>query len=221
MENKTLAHFCFEEIQSRIIQGRLLPGSKLKVAALAQELQMGPTPVREALSRLADTGLVHAMDNRGFRVSPISEQDICDLYETFCKIEVLALREAVEKGDQEWESQVIATLYQLGLIELNPQSASYLIWTPYNSAFHEALVRGCKSPSLLHVRQELFRRFDRYCHLSFLINQDLLSFNHEEHRQIAEAALQRDASKAAQYLSSHILGGLDPVIAQLKSQKLL
>ena len=220
-QNNTLVQQSFKTIQELIIRGELKPGQKLKVEELKELLHMGQSPIREALSKLAAGGLVEAESNRGFYVARISEQDIRDIYTTFTHIENMALALALEKGGVEWETGIIAALYQLGLIEKSKEPASIDIWTQKNYAFHVALISGCNSPTLLKIRHDLYLKFDRYCRIAFNLHKNTLSLNHEEHEKMAQAALQRNTKEAQALMTYHINGALDDVIELLKMNNIL
>src|SRR5437868_3130590 len=76
---RTLASILTESIRSDIITGALQPGLRLKLRELAERYQAGVNPLREALSRLALSGFVEAEDQRGFRVTGMSEAELRDL----------------------------------------------------------------------------------------------------------------------------------------------
>ena len=75
---KNLVSLCFDAVKEGILSGKYLPDAKLNICALAEELKIGPTPVREALSRLSTTGLVKYVENCGFKAAPISELELRD-----------------------------------------------------------------------------------------------------------------------------------------------
>lgn len=214
------ANQCYDEIQEHIINGTFEPGKKLKVEELKQQLDSGASPIREALSRLVTSGLVTAHDNKGFYVAEMSENDIRDLYHTFLHIELLALSEAIKNGDDAWKTAIVGTLYNLGLIENNPEPTSYRIWSERNYAFHVALISGCNSPTLLDIRASIYRRFDRYCRVSFNLSNTVLQVNHEEHKNLADAVLNRDLATTTQLITHHILGALEDVITTLKKNNI-
>lgn len=217
----TLAQQCYEQIQNEIIEGILKPGEKLKVGPLKERFSIGQSPVREALSRLAAFGLVDAEENKGFRVSAISEADIRDTYSTFTRIENMALALAIEKGDDVWEASIVATLHTLGLIENTNAFNSYTLWAERNYNFHVALISGCNSPMLLEIRRNIYMKFDRYCRMAYQITKDKLSVNHKEHKKLAEAVLQRDIKKAQALMTYHINGALEDVIKKFHENKLI
>lgn len=211
-----LVNQCYDEIQEHIINGTFEPGKKLKVEELKQQLKSGASPIREALSRLVSSGLVEARDNKGFYVTQISQADVRDLYHTFLQIDLLALALAIKYGDDAWQTGIVAALYNLSLVENSSKPIPYAVWAERNNAFHTALISGCNSPILLDIRAQLYRRFDRYCRIAFNLSHTKLERNHEEHKQIADAVLDRDIKKTTTLMTHHILGMLENVITTLK-----
>jgi GntR family transcriptional regulator, carbon starvation induced regulator len=217
----TLASQCYEHIQELIIDGTLPPGQKLKVEELKNQFSTGQSPIREALSRLAASGLVEAHNNKGFRVAQVSEADIRDLFQTMFQIDELALIQAMKHGDDAWEAGIVAALHQLALIETKKEPIAYNVWSARNYAFHVALIAGCGSPTLLQIRADLYRRFDRYCRISFNASQANLEPNHEEHKKLAEAVLKRDVKTVSALIHYHTLGALEDTIVTLKKSNIL
>lgn len=222
----TLVGDCFEQLQDKIVQGIFKPGKKLKIEELKDLLKVGGSPIREALSRLVATGLVEPRDNKGFYVAHISEADIRDVYWTMFQIDMLALQRAMELGDDAWEAGIVAALHQLGLLEKSKPPVEYADWVERNYAFHMALIAGCKSPLLLQIRAEVYNRFDRYCRISFsLASADAtfrsLELNHQEHHDIAQAVIARDAKRVYDLVHYHTFGSLEDVIKQLKEKEWL
>ncbi len=219
--DSSLAQQCYEQIQSEIINGVLRPGEKLKVMPLTERFSIGQSPVREALSRLAAFGLVDMEDNKGFRVATISEADIRDTYSTFTRIEIMAVTLAMANGDHAWESNIVARLHELALLENKKEIGSYAVWAERNYNFHVALIAGCGSPVLLEIRRNLYMKFDRYCRMAYQLNTHALEANHEEHKKIADAVLARDVQKAEALLTYHINGATEDVIKKFKENNLI
>lgn len=217
----TFSGQCYEHIQEMIINGTLAPGQKLKVEELKSQFGVGQSPIREALSRLVTSGLVEMHDNKGFRVARVSEADVRDTYRTFLQIELLALMQAIEFGDDAWEAGIVAALHQLALIENKKGPVAYADWLKRNYAFHVSLITGCNSPLLLELRAMVYRRFERYCYIAFTILPSELELNHKEHKQLAQSVLQRDAQKAQELMEHHILGALEDVVKMLKKNQVI
>jgi GntR family transcriptional regulator, carbon starvation induced regulator len=218
--DSTFAQQCYDQLQYEIIEGILKPGEKLKVDPIKTRFSIGQSPVREALSRLVACGLVDTEDNKGFRVAAISEENIRDIYKTFTHIENMALALAIEKGDDTWEANIIAALYKLGLIENKDAFESYALWVERNYNFHVALIAGCESPTLLEIRRSVYIKFDRYCRMAYHLTKEELTINHEDHKKLATAVLERDVKKSQALMTYHINGALEEVIKKFKKNTL-
>jgi len=219
--DSTLSQQCYEQLQNEIIEGILIPGQKLKVAPIKERFNIGQSPVREALSRLVSFGLVEIEDNKGFRVSTISESDIRDTYTIFTQIENIALSLAIKHGDAIWEANIVAELHKLSLLENKKGFDSYAQWAECNYNFHKALIAGCNSPTLLEIRRNLYMKFDRYCRMSYQISKHELSVNNHEHKKIAQAVLNRDKKTAQDLMAYHINGAIEDVIKNFKKNSFI
>lgn len=219
--DSTLSQQCYEQLQSEIIEGTLKPGQKLKVAPIKERFNIGQSPVREALSRLVSFGLVEIEDNKGFRVSTISESDIRDTYNTFTQIENMALSLAIERGDADWEASIVAELHKLSLLENKKGFDSYAQWAECNYNFHMALIAGCNSPTLLEIRRNLYMKFDRYCRMAYHISKHELPVNNHEHKKIAQAVLKRDKKTVEDLMTYHINGVIEDVVKNFKKNSFI
>lgn len=220
MEIPATATDCFEQIHERIMSLQYKPGSRLSIGALAQELGIDPTYVREGLSRLIETGLVETVDNVGFRVCPFSEEQMSDLFQTYCQVESLALKQAIAFGDGAWEERVRAALSQLAHVETNSQLSkdNYWLWSQRHWAFHYTLVSTCRSSHLIRIRNQLFRRFEHYIHLAFGDKGEALPFHSGAHDALAEAAIKREKQKAARLLVAHAMTCSANLLKRIKNQ---
>lgn len=86
------------QIRSEIISGESHPGYLYSVPALAAELDVSTTPVREALLELANAGLVEPIRNRGFRVSQLTVSELEDIFDMRELLELHAARLMMESG---------------------------------------------------------------------------------------------------------------------------
>src|SRR6201994_4830140 len=103
----------YEVIRSELLNGGLRPGQKLKMVELTERFGVSQSVIREALTRLTEQGLLVATPQRGFRVRDLSIEDIAELTETRIQVESLALRLAVQRGDLQWETGILAAHHRL------------------------------------------------------------------------------------------------------------
>src|SRR6201987_1628175 len=98
----------YDLLRSDLLNGVLHPGQKLRMFELTERFGLSQSVIREALTRLTEQVLLAATPQRGFRVRALSIEDIAELTETRIQVESLALRLAVQRGDLQWETGVLA-----------------------------------------------------------------------------------------------------------------
>ncbi len=178
----------------------------MKIGELCQALSVSLSAVREALSRLTSEGLVVAEPQRGFRVAPISADELRDLTDVRAQIEGLCLERVIAVGDVAWESQLVAAFHRLSRTpEREPEDPQRMneAWSAAHAAYHEALVGACDSPWLLRLRALLYAQSERYRRLSVPLAKIARDLN-REHQEIMEATLARDAGRARALMTQHI-----------------
>ena len=207
-KEKTRVLEVYSSIRREILNGRLRPGEKLGPAVLSQQYGVSLSVVREALTRLAEQGLVVSQPQQGFQVTPISREDLLDLTSVRLDIETLALRRSVERGDVVWRSGLVAAHYQLEHTpQYEPDVEPPVInedWQSAHKAFHEQLLSACGSVRLLEIAAELRDSADLYRRWSSPIGGDTKRDIAGEHRAIVDAVQSGDAELAATQLHKHI-----------------
>jgi DNA-binding GntR family transcriptional regulator len=193
----------FEQLRADVIGGLLGPGERLRVQALGKRYGTGATAIREALSRMVTDGLVQFEARRGFVVSDVSRAELRDLTQTRIDLETLAITRTVERADADCEAEVVAKLHLLSKCPppVTPDTAD--AWGRAHRAFHESLVAGCGSPWLLSLCRLLYDKSERYRCLANIRAATRPDLRGDDHRDLAESVLARDAPAARRILSSH------------------
>ena len=212
--SRTLTTDLFEQIRSDILHNRLEPGSRLLFRDMRERYQSGLSPLREALMRLVSEGLVRLEDHKGFRVAAVSREEMIDIGNTLLELEAIAIRMAVEKGDDRWEAQILARYHELSKREMFAADGTLDIeWEARNVAFHEALYEACGSPSLKFVCHLLYERHSRYRRLR--TRQGDPSRNvAREHEGLMRATIARQADTAVALLRKHRTATMADVTAR-------
>lgn len=192
-------------VRQDIINGRLAPGSRLRLKDLAESYGAGVIPLREALSRLAATGFVSSAEQKGFSVGRISAEEIRDITNTRLHIECEALAESIKRGDLDWESRIIAAHHRLDRLPIveGPERLLKPDWESAHEAFHSALISNCGSPWLLRFSNMLRDQTARYRMLSMHYAESAQRDVPSEHKALLEAALAKDIEKACAILTQH------------------
>jgi DNA-binding GntR family transcriptional regulator len=188
----------------RIQQGSFPVGSKLRDAAIAAELGVSRTPVREALVRLSREGLLSAAAGRGFRLAPLDPAELREIGSILAALEPLALDQAPEPGRDRLDrlAAIVRRLEQTrgdiaGCIELDDQ-------------FHRVLLEDCPNRRLLDLAGTLRRALRRYLH-HYLERGGRVSLSSLQHSKIVDALGNGDRQAARQLLERKWRRGIDEI----------
>jgi DNA-binding GntR family transcriptional regulator len=220
MADTPLVEQAYARMRKDVLTGQFVAGAKLKVDELQKAYGVSSSPLREALSRLAQEGLVRADERRGFRVSPLSATDLADITRMRVLLDVPALNDAIREGKDDWEADIVAAFHRLEKIESRLSDGPVVLdeeWSAMHRGFHMALIAACPSQRQLALSASLFDQAERYRRFSARYRKSLKRKS-SEHRRIMEAALRRDAPTACLLLKEHILSTLQNVEAILRSQ---
>lgn len=214
---RTQASLLTDRVRGDILSGKLAPGQKLKFKDLTLHYGCGIMPLREALSRLATTGFVEAIDQRGFRVAPISREEVIDLAKTRRLIEQEALRAAMEHADGAYRDRVKEAFESLKEIQLFGDQLTGLNpdWEAAHEAFHEAIMSTCPSPWQLRLVRMLRDQSARYHYLALRTSGGVVRDASQEHRDLATCVITGKTKLACSILAKHITLTAELVLDQL------
>ena len=196
MEKKIQRKFVREEaylkIRNWILEGTLAPSTKLRDKELATQLGVSRTPIREALLRLEDEGLVQTKANSSTLVSPIDFQNAFYLYSIVWTLEKLALNQAFA-SITETHIQNMDLANEKFLKHM--QTRNRLKALDADHDFHSIYIGLSKNKELEKILLEIktkLRRLDLY-YFDKIKNTAL---SYEEHKQIINALKQKDLNAA-------------------------
>ena len=205
-EEPPLTERAYRALRQAIVRGEFEPDARLRVEALSQRFAVSSSPLREALHRLSEQGLVRAVENRGFRVAPLTVAGVRDLARVRILVECEALRDAIANGTDRWEAQAVAAAHALALVERRLGDEPRTLddeWSARHREFHLSLYAACRSPLLLDLTDVLFDNAERYRRWSARWRQAPRR-KQDEHQQLLKAVLARDADRALDLLRRHI-----------------
>jgi GntR family carbon starvation induced transcriptional regulator len=204
-EPQTLAAYAFERLRADLKANRFKPGERLRFEDMRDIYNVGVSPLREALSRLAETGLVVQSGQKGFRVAPASLEDLMDIIETRRFLEIRAVEDSIAHGDDRWERELVASFHSFSVVSRRkPETAGdYAGWEEHHAAFHRGLVGGCRSRWLLQFWGIVYDQAERYRQLA-ITSGVWVRGQISDHADLLDAALARDMERAATLLREHI-----------------
>jgi len=204
-DERTLASRVYRRLQNDILRSRVEPGHNLSIQVLRDRYGVGSSPLREALNRLAECGLVVREEHKGFRVAPASTQELLEIVRTRCWLEEIALRESIRQGDEHWEERVLLAYHRLSRTPPPEGEASLEYWPEWEKRhrdFHIALLSACNSKILVDYCSQLQARTFRYRNIAS-VRAYRRGLAVDEHCELHTAALERDAERAVDLLTTH------------------
>ncbi|MEM1272375.1 MAG: FCD domain-containing protein [Pseudomonadota bacterium] len=204
--SKTRTQQAFDHLRQSVLEGKFLPGEKLRIDQLGKDVGASIGAIREALARLAAEDLVIATPQRGFVVAPISRKDLSQLTEVRVDVEIRCMLAAMAEGNIAWEGRILSLLHQLSALGPGPEDTKPVMsteWHRVHEEFHSALTDACPNLWWLRLRQRLFIQSDRYRHYSRRLGTGQRN-GAGEHEAIVEAVLARDERAAKERMSEHL-----------------
>ena len=211
---KSLEERVFFALEEEILAGQLKKGDTLTEVALSARHGVSRTPLRGALHRLAEEGLIEIVPNRGAVVIGIGREELVDIYKIRMRLEGLASREAAERiSDKDIER--LRDSIDLAEFYIKKQDTEHL--KELDSEFHNVIYKASGNRMLCKTLSELHRNIQFYRKRSITV-EGRLEKSISEHREILAALEQRNADEADRLTSLHIEAALENLLAVTDSE---
>lgn len=197
---KPLKELVYLELKHKILTGEIASQTRLMEIDLSEKMNVSRTPIREAIKRLADDGLVKVEPRRGAYVANISIKDMLDVFEVREDMEGFVAKLASQRitEEQKEELKKIAAEYEAATKKPNKESIIEL-----DEKFHNYIVECCNNETLselINYVQELSLRF-RYLYYGDFSLYEAAS---EQHNRIMEAISRGDGEEARKEADAHV-----------------
>ncbi|HEV2498111.1 MAG TPA: GntR family transcriptional regulator [Terriglobia bacterium] len=203
-----LAEWVRQQLKEQILDCSLPPGSRIVEKDLSAKMGISRTPLREALNRLTQEGLVNLIRHRGYQVAPITLQDLRDLFEVRRIVESESAYLAAARRDPE----DVAELRRLaGLPYLPGERKTYKTYLQNNIAFHVAVAGCAKNLRLASMVRSVLEQLERPIYLGLDIGIDSTTAT-GEHLSLVAAVEARDANRARQIMIEQIGNTQDRIL---------
>ena len=209
----------YEKLRERIVQLKIPFGSKLNVSKLQEEYGVSSTPVREALNRLLNEGLIEFENNVGARVIDITPDDVRQIQEISFAYQMLAARNALRNGDADQMSEEIGQY-----IEEYRSSTSVFESCRCIRNIMDVFYKNSHNEMLL-VKITSMTGMDEILHSLFAIPREKGGSGGQYHsgityfEQIYEAVREKDFSRLCDGLEAHQLWSREYIIKNLETVK--
>lgn len=187
-------------LHAQVLSGALVPGRVYSAVALAEELKVSATPVREAMLELANAGFVEVARNRGFRILTISDRDLDEIVELRLMLEVPAIKKVIASASDEQLALLGPLADEIVGAARREDLPAYL---SSDQAFHRTLLDLAGNARLVKLVVDL-RDQTRLLGLRGLSASGKLIESAEEHCEIASMIQARNLKQAQALMTRHI-----------------
>lgn len=201
----------YEIIKTEIITCALKPGEQIVQQQLVEKYQLGTTPIREALQRLAQQGFVQPIPRFGYIVSPITFSDVHEIYELRSILESAAVRLAAIRGTEQQLEEIVRAA---DFTYIYKDRQSYSDFLAHNFDFHRSVAVLTGNRRLIDQISSLLDEMTRIFHLGLDL-RDSADEMRDEHLALAKALLNRDPDRAERLVQSQIARSQERVLEAL------
>jgi len=201
-QRRVLTDEVYEAVKALLMDHEIQPGSRINIDGLARQLDVSPTPVREALARLESDGLVGKRALVGYTASPpIDEAAFDALFDLRLLLEPAAARWAATRSDDPGVRVMRDVIATSPHVVSGDTYAAYRQFSNNDARFHDAIARAsgnvllAESLSRLHAHVHLYRLY---------FTSGVTAESHAEHEAIFEAITSRDARRAERAMRAHL-----------------
>lgn len=197
-KSTSAANAVFEALRQAIIEGRLEEGEPLRQDEIARHFSTSRLPVREAINRLEEHGLVRTQRFKGAVVAGLSAEEAAEIFDFRALLEPEIIRDAVPRMDAALLAQARADFAAFDA------SRNPLEWGLLNRAFHDGLYSASKLTFFREAANGAMDRIDRYIRAQLVMSNGMERAG-REHLAILEACEVGDAQLASELTRAHIL----------------
>ncbi|GAA1478030.1 GntR family transcriptional regulator [Nocardioides aestuarii] len=198
-----LADEVYDTLLEQLMSLRIVPGSRVTIDALARELGVSQTPIRDALNRMEADDLVVRVPHAGYRIPPpITRVRFEDMLEIRLLLEPAAARRAAERASAEEVSRLRRMLEEMEELAAGDGHLAYGAFGLRDAAFHDLVANSAGN----QVVREALGRLHTHVHLfRLLYDREVTYAAMGEHDEILSAIAARDPDAAAYAMRQHIL----------------
>lgn len=219
LRSKTITDAVYEQVKLDIVSGVFRPGQRLFEGDLANNLDVSRTPVRDAMIRLEQDGLITTKAHRGIFVRKLTRKDIQDYYQTRAVLEGLGAKLATINAKEEDLQKLKDILEEMrNVLELNKDLENFKEIVLINNKFHELILIIADNDVLAKIRDTLSSPIALVRSTSWL-NKDRKMEVWQEHAKIVSAIVAGNAELAQKRAEEHIYNAWKSAASNLKILK--
>jgi DNA-binding GntR family transcriptional regulator len=214
-DQRSLQERTYQSLRNAILQGNYVPGERIYEVAVAEALGVSRNPVREAVRRLQQDGLVDVRAHYGIYVTRIPVEEIDDIYRIRAALEATAAGFAAERMD---DSEIVELAAIIAEQREAVAQAAPLPREPVSlvqaDRFHHAIHVGARSPRLLTLLEQMYAQVTHFRSLTLRV-PGRAAVSAAGHVGVFEAIRERDAARAEVLMKTHIDDARNALLRQM------
>ncbi len=204
----------YNTLRGAILKGELKPGERLMEIQLANKLGVSRTPVREAIHKLDQEGLVLMIPRKGAEVADITEKSLRDVLDVRKALEELAVKRACEKITKE----EITELRNAGeAFEAALAGKDVVEIAEADVQFHDVIYKATDNQKLISLLNNLSEQMYRY-RVEYLKDERVFPRLAQEHEQIVDLIARRNPEEAAKVMCEHIDNQIKSIMESIRTK---
>ncbi|MFH2073955.1 MAG: GntR family transcriptional regulator [Pseudomonadota bacterium] len=192
----------YQNIKSSIIELHLYPGEQLTEQRLANELGVSKSPIREALQRLEQNGLVHMVPYKGCYVSKLEKEECRELFQTREALELFCIDQKMDSYTEQ-DIRDFEALMNIAVDEFNRGNESFA----YNThlSFHRMIIDKMENRLIQSIYSNIQDRMKRYLNYLVKYSPNRVKLSSEQHILLLKAIQRKDREGAMKELKHHLM----------------
>jgi DNA-binding GntR family transcriptional regulator len=212
-DQPSLQERTYQALREALLEGNYLPGQRIYEAEIARLLEVSRNPVREAIRRLQQDGLLEVRPRSGIYVASVPAEEVEDVYRLRAALEGVAAALAAERMTDA-EIDELGRMIPSGTRELRPVSSAS-VTVARADKFHHAIHAGARSPRLSLLLEMLYAQVMHFRNLTLRM-PGRAEAAAGGHRQLYEALVRRDAAEAERLMRAHVDGARTMLMKHLE-----
>jgi len=200
--HRSRADDVYEQLKKDVADFRLVPGDRFTENELCERLGVSRTPLRQALFRLQQEGVVEVMFRSGWRVLPFDFERFDQLYDLRMVLETTAVHRLCA-DDRRVDHALLESLAATWMVPVSARSQDPVQVAQWDEEFHCALVAAAGNAEMARVHREVTERIRIIRRLDFT-KEARIADTYEEHAKILKAVQHKRGDQAAMLLTAHI-----------------
>ncbi|MFF2032408.1 GntR family transcriptional regulator [Arthrobacter sp. NPDC058192] len=219
LQGRPTAELIADQLRERIVQGKFRPGQQINESVLATQLNTSRGPLREALQRLCQEGILVSVRNRGVFVLELSEEDIQEIYDVREAVEMACAHMLLNAGPEKVKKTAQTLKGIIANMAKNVAAANWQALAKLDMDFHTAFVAGTGNSRMIRIYETLAAE-SRMCILDLEVAYPRVDVLVTEHQKLLDLLEAGDELALQQAIRTHMQGAVEDLNASKEAQVL-